>query len=1274
MANPNIVVHPDFVAQLNIVFEEQIPKLPRNQKQKGWSGKFAYYIKVFIQEELYQYDPNLQVLMRYKVEKGFPDPKTVKRAFRSGEKNRASVDFLNVCGWYVYKTAWPTIRDSFDVLTYQLQQTYKTLKTTLQTVYTTDKLFTTIGMVGNTFDEIQELAMGKCYTGLSYLELKEVKERDDFIWKEKEKTAFKKYVNQNEVPHSIISQTVLSMAKSTAIMGNPGVGKSTFARWLCFHWATQKIDDIGIELPLYFNLRELELSNPTNPFTSYLVQKYLFETTINATTLQELLKTKTESVVFLLDGFDELEGKNRQQLAKLLYQYYPRHRFILLSRPYGLIDSPLKFDSIFEIIGFNALSRNNYVKEVFSLNQQVQQIQHLLDILQQNPVLQTNSFNPLMLSYIVLLYLLDGSHAKRLMNIGSTYELQDLVIVWLKKHHAKKIELTDDFNVFLEKAQQLAYRMEVQRTFLYDSKGSTDPNDVLCTQLNKIGVGRKYSFEIAAPWKYHFTSVTLQEFLASRHIGQYVTLPFFIELLQDNYFWNFSKMILGVKHFLGASNFIAELIQTLHQTAQQEANPITINHIALFIGECSTEQLNQVLSKSLLTDLLDNYVKFFADNGWRSIFLGSLQQMYPKLKAEKKQLFNGIVLEILGKIAIRDTLTDAEYITAKDYFPMLIRRLQLYKELDFANGLVRIIEQLLHTKNAHFDKLVDSIRNKYSGTGEEEAIVDAANQYGSVKQAISVSLFALAQQIPTPILDLHQSTIEAITEELQNDLEYTPSEIQLCSHFWSTQAIINTYQKYKADALKYLATYTTIPDEDIMDDIEICYYQIGTYAYAATLRKSELDSADFLFNLIEEAQDLVKQLYHQFIVPNGSATEVYERNQLLYTANDTHPLELIASAWLMLDEPKAIEKVFHILVQYRIEFYFKVNNLNEYEQWLSTFIHETLDIVNKPLEEAMHQRFLYRMFVIRIAFFYEQQGSFLAFKYLDTIFQLFEHLLKIYTTLEAEEKDEKTPNPLFEIVQKSIYAFTDILIYDHTKRKFIELFLANNLERYTFLFNLKFIDQLLTNKIIFFNDAIWDLCFQMLEEHKRLDIGIRILGVSTSYKVPSNFPHLCAIWTILFEHQPAFLKQHKKAIDTLLNGVYFTLCSILKNNTVQKYQTLILRLNRMVQQEICIQEVLELHKSRTLNHEEVMPYFLLEYILGISNEISQKGLDYYCLPENMLHVPIGIDLVDMFSVNTAMNFGIPHNTAVLFIINMYLAEKGKVKAITAKDFDALFVA
>ena len=98
---------------------------------------------------------------------------------------------------------------------------------------------------------------------------------------------------------------------------------------------------------------------------------------------------------------------------------------------------------------------------------------------------------------------------------------------------------------------------------------------------------------------------------------------------------------------------------------------------------------------------------------------------------------------------------------------------------------------------------------------------------------------------------------------------------------------------------------------------------------------------------------------------------------------------------------------------------------------------------------------------------------------------------------------------------------------------------------------------------------------------------------------------------------------------------------------------------------------MERYENRTLNHEEVMSYFLLEYILGIPNKVSQKGLDYYCTSDNRLHIPIAIDLLGIFSTETAMNFDMPNNKAVVSKIYEELSESRKAKIMRVKDFEAL---
>lgn len=1282
MSKRNRKVHPDFVEALKDKFSNE-KLINRIKKIRSWDNRFLEFIKVFIQESLGKYDLHLHESMIDKIEeKGLLNPRTIKRAFQLGEESNISEEFYDVCGWYVFGEEWgKKYKDIYNVPEDKLYKIFGPLLSNIEESYRTDRQFLILSIVGNTFGKIQELRMDKCYTGLSYLELNDAKERDDFIWKEKEKTAFEKYVNQNEIPHGIISETILSLAKATAVMGNPGVGKSTFARWLCFNWAKQERKVKAPEIPIYLSLRELDLFNDEDPFAEYILKNYFFASSNDIKGVRELLKTKSETIVFILDGFDELDTKGRYILSKKWYKYYLKHRFILFSRPYGLIDSPLKFDTVFEIIGFNELSRNNYIKEVFDINNQLQNISHILEILQENPILNTNSFTPLMLSYIVLLYLSDTDHAQKLIQVGSTYELQDLVILWLKKHNLGKLG-TSDFDVFLTKAQSLAFTMETQRTFLYESIGSADTNNKLCGELNRIGLGRKYDFDqVSCRWKYHFISVTLQEFLASRHVGEYVTLDFFIELLEDNYFWNFSKMILGVKNHIGETNFALDIVRSLYEISKKEDNRVIINHIALLIGECSSEQLNKIITEELVDDLLRNYIHFYADKGWRSTFLSSLQRMYPKLSHEKKKIFNHSVLSILKKLAKCREISGIEYVTAHTYFPLLIERLKLYNELDLSTGLIYIIQQLLNTRNTYYEELMLSVEKGIEVGDVEGNIINTLNDYGNANQAISLSLFSLAQQIPSQILDLHEEAIEKIIQELNNKVEYTTFEIRLCTHFLNTKEITETLEKYKEEALHYLSEYEIIPDnEDLIDDIFICYNQLSTCAYAAVLKENS-NSNSYIFTplALQEVQEIVEKMHRQFVRPasNNTVLEVYKNSQLLET-NDkgANAMELIAHSWLLLNAPQSFDRLFRIFIYYQIDIPFEIMNIKEYEKWLSSLIDDTIKMIQqyKNGDNSLQENFIYNVKVIRVAFSSEKQASFLVFKYLDRIFLIFEHLLKVYQNYSENEelaygkeaKLTKEKNEILHQTKKVIQSFTDIIIHDHTKKKFIELFFSHDLEQFTFLFKLTFIKDLLTDKIMFFSDSLWNLCFKMMKEHQRLDIGLHILSIPNSYYIPSNFSNICSIWDILFTKQ-------KNGMDTdlILNGSYHTLSFILKENSVKDYLPLISNINKLIQKERITKRVHELFRDKTLDHEELMPYFQLEYILGIDNQISKKGLDYYMSEGNMLYYPIGMDLVEIFDIETALQFGSPNNKAVSTMIHLYLEEQGKAKKITPAHFEIL---
>ena len=326
--------------------------------------------------------------------------------------------------------------DKFNINTKKISEKFQLdadeIKLTLRLMYSLcfrylyENEFNSIRMQADTNNKYGNLSMDEYFIAPSYIPEFDLRKRETLINAETEESHIKIDKStrklQNFLPHNYLSNSLFDNVSRIVITGNPGVGKSTYARWMCYSWAKQQLDIKGILI--HINLRELNFS-AENSLVDYVGKRYLKGG--NANQLRKIVSTIANDFYFVLDGFDELDDSKQKNLKRDLDELNSNYKFILLSRPYGLINNQgFNWDFSYQIDGFNSGNIENYINKFLSRNNRQETIQSLMDIISQNRVLTDYAHNPLMLSYITYLFLEEGEKGK-LIHVQSQYELQDLV-------------------------------------------------------------------------------------------------------------------------------------------------------------------------------------------------------------------------------------------------------------------------------------------------------------------------------------------------------------------------------------------------------------------------------------------------------------------------------------------------------------------------------------------------------------------------------------------------------------------------------------------------------------------------------------------------------------------------------------------------------------------------------------------------------------------------------------------------------------------------------
>ena len=159
------------------------------------------------------------------------------------------------------------------------------------------------------------------------------------------------------------------------VEGPPGIGKSTFAWEVCRRW--DEIESLrDYHTVVLLELREKWVLNATS--LSDLL-RYPSHPDFSNSIAEELVKSKGEKLLFVLDGFDEVSHsfhENSVIKSILCRQLLPECTIILTTRPVAKatlmsICQP-RVDKHVEIIGFTEEKRVRYITEVFSKEPELQ--------------------------------------------------------------------------------------------------------------------------------------------------------------------------------------------------------------------------------------------------------------------------------------------------------------------------------------------------------------------------------------------------------------------------------------------------------------------------------------------------------------------------------------------------------------------------------------------------------------------------------------------------------------------------------------------------------------------------------------------------------------------------------------------------------------------------------------------------------------------------------------------------------------------------------------
>ena len=315
--------------------------------------------------------------------------------------------------------------------------------------------------------------------------------------------------------------------------GAPGVGKTTISRKVCIDWANGQLLQ-EYHLVILVPLREVIFKQTGHQSIADLLPADDHE--LKDQVLRYIQKTSGANILFIFDGFDELSSHQRNVQSLFLDTIegskFHRCSVLVTSRPYasGSLRRINRVNRHVEVLGFTKGQIDecihNNVPEV-EAKQLIQKLKERLDI-------GSICYIPLNCRIVMFVY----SQQKYKLPATLT-QLYEVFILHTLKHHAEKITQDPTIIDEIQEAsdiQNLPQSVQTQLDSLSEMAFSGIDNDQLVfnnkelTSTNVLSLGLLNAIEtftISGSRKlFQFLHLTIQEFLAARHIASGVMSAF----------------------------------------------------------------------------------------------------------------------------------------------------------------------------------------------------------------------------------------------------------------------------------------------------------------------------------------------------------------------------------------------------------------------------------------------------------------------------------------------------------------------------------------------------------------------------------------------------------------------------------------------------------------------------------------------------------------------------------------------------------------------------
>ena len=984
--------------------------------------------------------------------------------------------------------------------------------------------FNSIKINGDVDNQIGVLSMDDYYIQLSYTSYEDIYNRDSLLKLEKEyahSKVYKSTINNRDLSQDYISENIISNDK-VIISGNPGVGKSTYAKWFCFQWAKNFKTLHNHRILIYVQLRDLNFDEQ-NYLLNYINKEYL---KIKLTALYEL-----DEFQLILDGFDELTFENRIKLSSRIKTY----NYIVLSRPYGLINHELNYDFSVQIDGFNSDCIEQYLIKIIKNKKTTIQ---LLEIIDKNRVLKDYSSTPLMLSYIVLIFLTSKSIKKDLSSIKSAYDLQEKVFSWILDYGLKKGNIKPELLCKTSRQiEEFAYLMQLNKQFVY-SGSYDDKNSKTVEILSAIGLGsqKRISKNIFS-WQYNFHTITFQEFLTARYLKeQKLNIEAIVYLVTDSFFWNLFIMLVGMlshKH-IGSkketehSELLINVLSFLYRFYSKHNHQYYGYAYYMLLAECSDDVIRKIIEDKDLLLMLEFYKKVYFDNFWNTIIYESIYKIIYKSKYQIQVSFIDEIKKELTKIPKnieRNINVDSNFLYLShlikigvDYDQDIFIKPFMVILTSFKNKAVLLDEEALSPKyedieNSEDEKLIE----RFSIINNEETWVRSNLQFFLNDLEI----------FPSIKLKNHVTEINAIYKEEMTSVSILKNVLLKIVPVFNLEELEQQYRKL----LKFKNENSIVNNEKIQELNYNLILEFSENIFIVLNNQEALSNRDIeiLFS------------YIRFITNDVTNHDFYNYINDFYLG---HLIDVLIESITLLDSSESCDLLFNFARKFDATIFTSIPSPKIFDNYLLSIFNSVFKTLDLELVDKL-------IFILKSS----PNVYFHFISYRPLIFKVFKLLIEQNKSL-LEKSDYG--NDGYEKAITILTSIAQIPQKNYDKKYFLEQINLNNL---SFIYRIQdgVILKTITTNFIFYEDKYWKLFNSFFANHNwKIETILPVIGNEELFLFKSNHHQLVKISINLFENKKNLSKSILKDIGgDILVFISYILMSLKKfEDETLKHQAL----------------------------------------------------------------------------------------------------------------------